>query len=176
MFQLVIAIFLFFCAFTVRADCNSLLTERLNTDLALPYASFDQTPGNSWRELEARKCYREAAILIEHYVRSNNATQRSLKWHLLQMYAFAGENKKAVEIVSAVLLPDEQTSKSPLLWNDYVLATSGFLEKDFAKLKFHRDQIAKQGKGFKPNEMNMAVLDRLIDNFGQTYQMAYIVD
>jgi hypothetical protein len=146
----------------------------LSNNLKLTYEEFDQTPGNGWRALEARKCYREAALLIDKYILSNNANQTSLKWHLLQMYAFSGESNKALEIVSAVMLPDEQQSNSPFLWNDYVLATAGFLAKDLAKLKLHRDNVAKYGKGFKPNEMNLATLDRLIENFDQTYQIAYI--
>jgi hypothetical protein len=170
----IIFVILFFFAFVVRADCNSLLMERLNNDLTLTYEKFDQTPGNGWRALEEGKCYREAALLIDKYILSNNANQTSLKWHLLQMYAFSGESNKALEIISAVLLPDEQQSNSPFLWNDYVLATAGFLEKDLAKLKFHRDNVAKYGRGFKPNEINLATLDRLIENFDQTYQIAYI--
>ncbi|KKO48357.1 hypothetical protein VT06_11695 [Arsukibacterium sp. MJ3] len=165
---------LFAFAFAVRADCDSLLMNGLSNNLKLTYEEFDQTPGNGWRALEARKCYREAALLIDKYILSNNANQTSLKWHLLQMYAFSGESNKALEIVSAVLLPDEQQSNSPFLWNDYVLATAGFLAKDLAKLKLHRDNVAKYGKGFKPNEMNLATLDRLIENFDQTYQIAYI--
>ena len=174
MSQPIIFAILFFSALTARAECDSLLMNGLSNDLKLTYEEFDQTPGHGWRTLEAQKCYSEAATLLEQYIISNNANQTSLKWHLLQMYAFSDEREKALEIVSDTLLTSEQQGSSPFLWNDYVLATAGFLEKDFAKLKFHRDNLAKYGKGFKPNEINLATLDRLIENFDKTYRMAYI--
>ena len=174
MSRTIIFALLIFSALAVKAECDSLLINGFSNDLKLTYEQFDQTPGKGWRVLEDKKCYKEAAILIDKYILENNANQTSLKWHLLQMYAFSGESNKALQIVSAVLLPDEQQRNSPFLWNDYVLATAGFLEKDLSKLKFHRDNVAKYGKGFKPNEMNLATLDRLIENFDQTYQIAYI--
>lgn len=169
-----IFVILFFFTFAVKAECDSLLINGLNNDLKLSYEKFDQTPGNGWRVLTANKCFREAAILIDKYILENNANQISLKWHLLQMYAFSNQNDKALELVSDVLLTEDQQSNSPFLWNDYVLATAGFLENDLLKLKLYRDNLAKYGKGFKPNEMNLATLDRLIENFGQRYQIAYI--
>lgn len=90
------------------------------------------------------------------------------------MYAFSNQNNKALELVLDVLLTEDQQSNSPFLWNDYVLATAGLLKNDLIKLKRHRDYLAQYGEGFKPNEMNLAILDRLIENFGQTYQIAYI--
>lgn len=167
---------LFFFTVAVKAECDSLLINGLSNDLKLSYEKFDQSSGNGWRVLEAKKCYREAAILIDKYILENSTNHTSLKWHLLQMYAFSNQSNKALEIVSEVLLTEEQQSNSPFLWNDYVLATAGFLENDLAKLKLHRDNLVKYGKGIKPNEMNLAVLDRLIENFGQTYQTAYIGD
>lgn len=170
----IIFIILFFFTLAVRAECDSLLMSGLSNDLKLTYEQFDQTPGKGWRMLEAEKCYGEAAILLDRYMHDNNANQTSLKWHLLQMYAFSNQSNKALEIVSQVLIPNEKQSNSLFLWNDYVLATAGFLENDLSKLKLHRDNLAKYGKGFKPNEMNLVTLDRLIGNFGQTYQLAYI--
>ncbi|EJI86273.1 hypothetical protein AEST_09030 [Alishewanella aestuarii B11] len=167
---------LFFLTFAVRAECDSFLANGLNSDLKLSYEKFDQTPGKGWRVLADKKCYSEAAILIDKYILENNVNQRSLKWHLLQMYAASNQNDKALNLVSAVLLTEEQERNSPFLWNDYVLATAGFLENDLTKLKLHRDKLANFGKGFKPNEINLVALDRLIENFGQTYQKAYIGD
>ena len=168
MSRTIIFALLIFYSLAVKAECDSLLINGFSNDLKLTYEKFDQTPGMGWRVLEDKKCYNEAAILIDKYILENNANQTSLKWHLLQMYAFSGESNKALQIVSAVLLPDEQQRNSPFLWNDYVLATAGFLEKDLSKLKFHWDNVAKYGKGFKPHEMKVATLDRLIENFEQT--------
>jgi hypothetical protein len=167
---------LFFLTFVVKAECDSFLANGLNNDLKLSYEKFDQTSGKGWRLLEDKKCYSEAAILIDRYILENNANQTSLKWHLLQMYAASNQNDKALDFVSSVLLTEEQQRNSLFLWNDYVLATAGFLENDLTKLKRHRDKLADVGKGFKPNEINLVTLDRLIENFGQTYQKAYIGD
>ncbi len=159
-------------ASSVQADCQSLLAEQLKSDLSLSYQAFDQTPDAGWRVLQAQRCYSEAAVLIEAWMAQSKTQPNSVKWHLLQMHAYADNRPQALKLVPQLLFTAEQQQKSPFLWNDYVLATAAFLQRDLAALKLHREQLA-QGSKIKPNALNLAAVDRLIHGFHLSYQQAY---
>ena len=66
--------------------CQDLYQQHLNTDMSLSYKEFDQTMGKGFRELISKdlSCDKEAALLIEEYIKVNKATENSLRWHVAQ--------------------------------------------------------------------------------------------
>lgn len=66
----------------LAVDCQALYRQHLATDLTLPYAEFDQTPGKGMRPLAGAGCAKEAADLIFAYIDKNQDKRSSLKWHV----------------------------------------------------------------------------------------------
>lgn len=157
-----------------QVDCDAALAEHMESDLSLSYEAFDQTMGEGWRRLADQGCHLESARLIERYSIENDAEGHSaLNWHRFQMLAYAAEHEAAIELVDRILISDEQQAETDLRWNDYVLGNVAFLERDMEALRHHRDQVAA-GVGDHPgNELNLNVLDRLIEDFDQSYRRAY---
>ncbi len=153
-------------------DCRASLDEHIKTDLGLSYQEFDQTLGQGFRPLSAAGCFREVAELIALYIDKNQATEGSLVWHLAQSLASAGETAQAIEIARRCLRPDEDFAVNPLRWNDYVLATIGFLERDRKSLLAHRDLVAEGVEDFAGNQLNLKLLDALIRHFDKPYAYA----
>ena len=168
-------VFLFAVAQTSFAnsiDCQAEYTKRLQTDLNLSYKEFDQTEGKGMRALAYAGCAKEAADLIVAYIKKNDAKQSSLFWHVAQQRASDGENAEAIRYARQSLAKEEDLSKRPLRWNDYVLATIAFLEKDKEKFLQHRENVA-QGKDLHfGNAMNLKLLDGLLKNFDKNYKQA----
>lgn len=162
--------------FTACAHVPPAKPEQQNV-LSLSYAKFDQIPGEGWRILgEVFGNYLEAAKLIDKYIVTNlNVLDlhqlRILKWHAGQMYAFSDHISEArqrfIESIDRL-----EPKDSPILWNDYVLATIAFLDKDLHKLQMHRKAISEgpQLNGALPN---LDVVDGLIRCFDKTYREAY---
>lgn len=73
-------------------------TNAQTTELSYKQSLFD-SDSCCWRKLSAEGKHTEAAELIVNYTdNSPNATNKhSLKWHAGQMYAAAGNNKKAIK-------------------------------------------------------------------------------
>jgi hypothetical protein len=155
----------------VLADCKSLLNERLNNDLNLTYEQFDQTNKSGFRLLENSNCYAEAASLIRAYIKHNSSNKKSLTWHLAQMEGFAGNYEAAIKHAKTVLKENEDLSKFPMLWNDFVLGNIAFWSKDKEQLKIHIAKIEKKSN-FKPNEINLNYLKKLLINFESSYKTA----
>lgn len=158
----------------VQADvnCVSLFEKHHESAMKLTYEEFDQTMGGGFRVLGAEGCHKEAADLIEEYIRVNSAEQRSLRWHIAQLRAMHGANEEAVRYAKSSLLEKEDFSERALRWNDYVLATIAFLQKDREKLLHHRDNVA-DGVGEHPgNKLNLRLLDALIENPESDYATA----
>lgn len=153
-------------------DCKALYQQHLKTDLQLPYAQFDQTEEQGFRPLAALQCDKEAADLIEAYIAKNNAKQSSLRWHIAQMRAMSGDYPNAIRYANSVLNAQEDFSKNPLRWNDYVKATIAFLERDRKALQYHRDQVAAAKAEHFGNELNAKLLDALLKHFDQDYRYA----
>lgn len=156
-------------AATAHADCVGLLEEALETDLELSHEAFDQTPGQGFRALESKKCYREAADLIEAYITANDADQPSLTWHVAQLRAMHGDYASAITHARQSLRPAEEQAAHPLRWNDYVLAVVAFLEGDRPRFDHHRELVASSVDNHFGNAMNLQVLDNLRDGFGKPY-------
>lgn len=153
-------------------DCDAELKKHLQSDLDLSYEEFDQTMDSGMRILSAKGCHSETADLIEAYIEHNQATQSSLRWHIAQHRATAGEYEAAVESARSVLKDDEDLEQNPFRWNDYVLATIAFLNGDRESLVHHRDKVAEGAELHHGNAINLKLLDRLVDNFGKSYAEA----
>ena len=152
--------------------CEQAYQDQLATDLALDYTAFDQTAGQGFRKLAGLGCKQQAADLIEAYIEANNATQSSLRWHIAQLRASHGANDEAIRYARTVLNEEEDLEARPLRWNDYVLATIAFLEKDKAALQYHRDQVAAGADDHFGNQLNLKLLDALIKHFDHSYAYA----
>jgi len=164
--------FLFFIfSNSVFADCKSELADRLKSDLNLTYQEFDQTNGSGFRLLEASGCFAEAATLIKTYIKHNNSKENALIWHLAQMEGFAGNYEQAIAHAKSVLKDNEDLSKFPMHWNDFVLGNIAFWSKDQEKLKKHIENI-QVNSSFKPNEINLRYLNKLLRNFDSSYKEA----
>lgn len=153
------------------ADCQTLLAQHRATDFKLNYQQFDQTQDSGFRVLAAAGCDKEAADLIEEYIRATGATQNSLRWHVAQLRATQGEYAEAIKYARTCLNEKEDFSVHPLRWNDYVLATIAFLQHDRRALVQHRDQIAL-GKDYKGNALNLRLVDSLVRYFDKDYKFA----
>lgn len=151
--------------FAETPDCAALYEEHKNSDLTLSYKKFDQTMGSGFRVLAGAGCQKEAADLIEEYIDVNDAKQSSLRWHIAQLRAGHGDYAAAIEYAHTVLLEEEDFSERPLRWNDYVLASIAFWEKDKEALVTHRDRVEEGLEEHPGNELNLRLLDALIKHF-----------
>ena len=156
----------------VEADCEKLFQQHLETDLSLSYQEFDQTMGGGFRALAQAGCEKRAADLIEAYIEATGAEQSSLRWHIAQLRASHGDDAEAIRYARASLRENEDLSEHPLRWNDYVLATIAFLEKDREALIDHRDRVAEGVDEHRGNAMNLRLLDAMIENFDASYSEA----
>lgn len=163
---------LLFISFNALADnCSDLYKQHLATDAKLTYEKFDQTMGEGFRALEKEKCFPEAANLISFYIKETQNKEISLRWHLAQMRALSGDYQSAIDNAKLSLVSSEVQAKFPIKWNDFVEANIGFWERDKDKLVRYRNEVSTGAK-IKPNEINLVFLDRLINNFSETYQVA----
>lgn len=153
-------------------DCDVLFQEHIESDMELSYEEFDQTMNTGFRVLGAAGCHEQAADLILAYIAHNDAEQSSLRWHVAQLRASHGDYEQAIEYANSVLLEEEDFAVRALRWNDYVLATIAFLEKDKEALVHHRNQVEKGVGEHAGNELNLRLLDSLIRHFDQSYEYA----
>lgn len=151
-------------------DCNARLQQKLNTDLLLDYQAFDQTPDSGFRTLAA-DCPRQAADLVEAWVGVNGEPSHSLRWHIAQLRAEAGQTEAAIVAARASLRANEDPDPD-FRWNDYVSAIIAFLENDRADFDSHRERVAAATHRHPGNRMNLAFLDRLGRGFGKPYREA----
>lgn len=155
-----------------ESECERRCQEQLETDLSLSYQAFDQTMDGGFRTLANAGCQKEAADLIEAYIEATGARQSSLRWHIAQLRASHGAEQEAIEYARASLTDNEDLLEHPLRWNDYVLATIAFLEKDREALKKHRDRVAEGVDEHRGNVMNLRLLDALSEHFEASYAEA----
>lgn len=155
-------------------NCELLYQQHLKTDLNLSYEAFDQTLGEGFRQLlvDGNKCHKEAAQLIIKYIETNQTNERSLRWHVAQLWANAGDYEQAIKWGKTVLMDQEDFSQRALRWNDYVLGTLAFLERDKEKLIHHRAVVTAAKDAHFGNELNRKYLDSLVENFDQSYHYA----
>lgn len=150
-------------------DCSALLQQHLKTDLELPWQTFDQTEGQGFRVLAAAGCSREAGDLLEAWLAKRQREQRSVLWHLAQQRAEQDDRPAAIQAARQSLSADE-TAEAPLRWNDYVLATIAFLERDRTAFDRHRNAVAAAVERHAGNALNLKLLDRL----GQHFELSYL--
>lgn len=170
--SLLVLVFLWVSPLSWALDCDAEYAAHQTSDMALSYEEFDQSEGRGFRALAGRGCYQQAADLIQDYIQHTQAKQPSLRWHIAQLRASAGQYEAAVVYARRSLLAEEDFSDNPLRWNDYVLATIAFLEHDMEGLIEHRDAVAEGIAEAKGNEVNLRLLDALIQNFDQDYATA----
>ncbi|MEK8032885.1 hypothetical protein AACH06_18855 [Ideonella sp. DXS29W] len=156
-------------AASAQADCQADLARHRQADMSLSYEQFDQTEDRGFRALAKAGCYAEAEQLIVQYMQANPRGQQSLRWHAAQMAASAGHYAQAAAHAHRMLAEAKAADDSPLMWNDYVLASIAFFERDKAGLQRHRDVIARKGQGFWGNRMNLNLLDTMLEHFDLGY-------
>lgn len=153
-----------------NTDCAAMYANALKSDLDLTYAEFDQTENRGMRVLANAGCAREAANLIEAYI-TRHGSKLSLVWHLAQLRAEHDDRVEAIRYARMSLAEKEDFKTDPLRWNDYVLATIAFLEKDRAAFAHHRSAVAK-GIAYTGNQLNLELLNLLDAKFDATYREA----
>lgn len=152
----------------VKADCTSLFAAHQSADMALPYEAFDQSEGKGFRALAEAGCPAQAERLILLYLGANggNRNDGTLWWHAAQMAASAGNYEQASQHAKKSL---GESDKGPLMWNDYVLASIAFFDRDKTRLQHHRDLIAAHGRDVWGNRLNLNLLDAMLEYFDLDY-------
>ncbi|PMG27913.1 hypothetical protein BCU94_18655 [Shewanella sp. 10N.286.52.C2] len=169
--RLIIMLVLITSSDLLADECEILLKSKIQNELAFTYEEFDQTENNGFRPLEKMFCFKEAAELLELYIIANQSNKSSLRWHLAQMKAFNGEYEAAIVYANSVIDIEEDLDDFPLMWNDFVNANIAFLMRDKEALIKYRDKISAR-KNFKPNELNLLYVEKLLVGFDSTYQKA----
>jgi hypothetical protein len=168
-----LAIILFLSAVPCYAiDCAEEYKRHLQNDLALSYDEFDQTLGKGMRPLANAGCAKEAADLIVAYIEKNNDKHNSLVWHVAQQRALQDDKEEAVKYAKMALLKTEDYNKNPLRWNDFVLATIAFLEKDRRSFDEHKAHLERAKDTYFGNALNFKLLEKLSQNFEKNYKDA----
>ena len=154
---------------TAHADCAALFVVHQQTDMVLSYELFDQSEASGFRVLAQAGSYAEAERLILQYVQENgkDGSNGALWWHAAQMSASAGNYAQAARHAKRSL--SNRPANGPLLWNEYVLASIAFFERDRPTLQRYRDVIAARGKDFWGNRMNLNLLDTMLEAFDLGY-------
>ena len=111
-----IALSLFATFLYAEVDCQTLMEQHLESDMNLSYKEFDQTMGSGFRVLSAQGCHSESADLIERYIEHNSAEQSSLRWHIAQARAMAGENAEAIRYARTCLTSTTLSGCRQLKW------------------------------------------------------------
>lgn len=163
-------------ATTDKACCIS--PEETEHLMNLPFQDFDQNHQGGWRSYQEKiGCYETAVGLLEKYKsrnieKLNSAQVRILTWHAGQIDGFVGDTATARARFISAFDPNEPAD-SPLLWNDYVLASVAFLDHDLEMLQAHRNRIARGPVGPNGKPGNLNVVDNLIKYFDKSYGVAY---
>ncbi|WP_440055143.1 hypothetical protein ACSLBF_03030 [Pseudoalteromonas sp. T1lg65] len=154
------------------ASCEEIYQQQ-SQKLDVSVNEFDQPPGAGWRALLDAKCYNEAVKLIDDYQQKHNTDNSALEWHYFQLLAFAGRKEEAISVGKKIISELPATSSPEFLWNEYVIASVAFLEGDNQTLMENRNKLAKHKEHFG-NKMNLAAIDRLVNNIKQPYVIAYM--
>lgn len=144
----------------------------------LSWHTFDQTPGQYWRQLADVRRFREAAELIERYLTLHPELEEgaqqingaNLHFHAAQCHAFARNKEEALEHLKKAVHTMPSSSQDSLLWNEYVNATKCFLLGDRDGMLSAYEELAKRAAF---NHPNLITLDRLLAGFGKPYADAY---
>jgi tetratricopeptide (TPR) repeat protein len=115
--------------------CITFYTFSQNKELAYRQVVFDSDTC-CWRKLSAEGKPNEAAMLIVNYIKKspNAVNKHSLKWHAGQMYAAAGNNKKAIVYYKKTYNIFYKWFGDHA-WYYYAKGNVAYLEKDRKKLR-----------------------------------------
>lgn len=173
--------FIFICfiaslSFKVSSKDSCYLSPMiLMTNLEMNFKEFDQTQNNGWRTLANNGCYFESAILInsyhlKHMPKLKKWQNRVLYWHAGQMYAFNNDyllaKSKFAKSIKKDELPDDAFK-----WNAYVNGSISFLEGKLSELKKYQNELKTATNPH--SKVNLAVLKRMVQCFGQSYKKVY---
>ncbi|MBN8742329.1 MAG: hypothetical protein J0H86_22690 [Xanthomonadaceae bacterium] len=156
-------------------DCAALYRQHRLSDLDLPVDQFDQTEGRGFRVLAAAGCMREAGDLLEAWAARHDPIPRSVHWHIAQMRAEHDDRPAAIAAARRALAAPE-AADAVFRWNDYVLATIAFLERDRSAFDRHRDAVAAAAGSHAGNALNLQLLDKLGRHFDLDYRQAQQAD
>ncbi len=136
-------------------SCDTMYSQHMTTDMALSYQQFDQTMGNGFRPL-AKPCPKHAIKLLKNYIIINNATEKSLRWHIAQILGEVGQIKEAeMYALSTINDSDEGDFK----WNDYVLGYIAYWKKDIETLKL-KIATLESNSAHQGNSINAKLLKK----------------
>ena len=159
--------------------------------LALDFQTFEQDFEQGWQSIaRVEECRLAAADLISEYhanlidagnpvyleledhgkvIISDTGMIPLLYWHEGQLRAFDGsseQTQQAIRLFRLALNPEGQNVRG---WNQYVLGSIAFLQKDLDQLIKQRDALALK----YPGTVNLGVLDSMIACFQKSYADAY---
>ena len=141
------------------------------------YGTFNNTPGQGWRELAANSEFKRAATLIQRYIDANASILKSwevgvLQFHMGQMQACAGKTSLALESLrNAAAAHIAGGDQADLL--SYVIATQAFLEGNETALIAAQESIMKAEKS-SANDILRMKIQVLRNRFGSSYRNAWI--
>ncbi len=143
----------------------------------LTWRVFADSPGKYWRELAEVRRFREAAELIERYLKLHphlDATAvTNLYFHAGHCRAMTGDDEIAIKHLGMAVREGEDAREdlaTGLLWNDYVNGTLCFLVDHRPGLVEAHERLALAEPVNLPH---LRVLDRLLAHFGKPYAEAH---
>ena len=141
------------------------------------YGTFNNTPGQGWRELAANSEFKKAATLIQRYIDANTSILEPwevgiLQFHMGQMQACAGKTSLALESLSNAATANI-SGGAQAEFMSYVIATQAFLEGNEAALKSAQESIMKAKKS-SANDILRMKIQVLRNRFGSSYRNAWI--
>ena len=145
--------------------------------ISMNFQEFDQTKGKGFREFGEKNCYFEAALAIDawrthHESGLEDWQNRILFFHGGQAYANVDKSLNAIAVSHFQKSKDpNESTEQELKWNAYVEATIAFLNKDKPFLLIKRNEVAVSKNEY--NMRNLAIVDRFIKCFDQSYFDAY---
>ena len=140
------------------------------------YGTFNNTPGQGWRELAANSEFKKAATLIQRYIDANTSILKPwevgvLQFHMGQMQACAGKTSLALESLrnaaAANIAGGDQAD-----FMSYVIATQAFLEGNETALIAAQESIMKAEKS-SANDILRMKIQVLRNRFGSSYRNAW---
>jgi hypothetical protein len=139
------------------------------------YLQYDQSTfdGDSccWRKLSRLGAYEKSAKMIVDYIEMGNvANRQSLNWHAGQMFAFAGQNVKALKYFNKTYSVFQKWfgGEDGKAWFFFAKGTSAFLKRDKAAL----EKIIRKWKRKLPVDNNLTELEMLLKNWNENYKSA----
>lgn len=163
---------------TQAASACSLDADARSGFLAMSYEQFDQTLGEGWRSLEeTEECQALAGDLIADYLLYSHVpleayNVRVLRFHAGQMFAFAGDDDRALAFFQASY-GEPYEAGARLDWNSYVDATIAFLQQDRTTLEAAHARLLQQTPFENGIIPNLNVADGFLACYGEGYPKAY---